>query len=145
MQVVPLHPRLNPGQEAGVEWEKAVEQQRLHTCAGREASHHGKVDPVVSLNDSLAIGELVMPGARREVPDNSGQADAQWVQPRSHQTVPGKSLNCLQSLWGGCQLLVAERKDVEDCLAGRVEGTMSESILGSADVQNVIIPIPGRL
>ena len=69
-----------------------------------------------------------MPGTGREVPHNSGQADAQRVQPRGHQAVPGKALNRFQSLWGGCQFLVTERKDVEDCLAGGVEGAMSESI-----------------
>ena len=69
-----------------------------------------------------------MPDTGREVSHNSGQADAQRIQPRGHQAVPGKALNCFQSLWGGCQFLVAERKDVEDCLAGRVEGAMSESI-----------------
>ena len=53
--------------------------------------------------------------------------------------MPGKALNRFQSLWGGCQFLVTERKDVEDCLAGGVEGAMSESIFSEqvSSLQNV--------
>jgi len=42
--------------------------------------------------------------------------------------VPSKALNSFQSFWGGRQFLVAERKDVEDCLAGRVEGAVSGEV-----------------
>ena len=49
--------------------------------------------------------------------------------------MPGKALNRFQSLWGGCQFLVTERKDVEDCLAGGVEGAMSESIFSEQGVK----------